>query len=77
MIKRINLEKIITSPFNKLKKDPSELILNIDNKLVELYKEIIDKSNVSEVLNEHFVQILDSIKTNRDHLKDKTLAFHS
>ena len=77
MIKKINLERIITSPFNKLKKDPSELIINIDNKLVELYKEIIDKSNISEVLNEHFVQILDSINTNKNHLKDKTLVFHS
>ena len=76
VLNKIDYKKIAANPNQNLKANPSVIIINLDLKLVELYDEIIEKYEVSEILSDHLDQIHDCIKINKNKIKDKELVFH-
>lgn len=76
VLNRIDHKKIVTTPNKSLKKNHSDVIIDIDLKLIKLYKEIIEKNDFSEILNNHLGHIVDSIKTNKNLIKDRELVFY-
>ena len=76
VLNKIDYKKIVANPNKNLKTNPSVIIINLDLKLVELYEEIIEKYEVSEILSDHLDQVLACIKINKNKIKDKELVFH-
>ena len=76
VLSRIDYKKIVTTPNKSLKKNHSDIIIDLDLKLIKLYKEIIEKYDISKILNNHLSHIVDSLKTNRNLIKDRELVFY-